>query len=113
MDKIIHYRTLIKNILIQYDQLANNPPIPEVETILAFDDEHNQYIWFQVGWNQKERVKGITIHIQIKNNKIWIEEDWTEVGIANDLVDSGVPQSDIVLGFHPPEVRSDTDFAVA
>ncbi|MGB3759336.1 MAG: XisI protein [Rivularia sp. (in: cyanobacteria)] len=113
MDKIIHYRTLIKDILTEYDQLSNNSPTPEVETILAFDDERNQYIWFQVGWNKKERVRGITVHVQIKNNKIWIEEDWTEEGIANDLVNSGVPQSDIVLAFHPPEVRSDTDFAVA
>lgn len=56
MDKIAHYRTLIKDILTEYDQLANNPPTPEVEAILAFDDEHNQYLWFQVGWNKKERV---------------------------------------------------------
>lgn len=113
MDKIDHYRTLIKNILTEYDQLVNNPPTPEIETILAFDDEHNQYLWFQVGWTKKERVRGITIHIQIKNHKIWIEEDWTEEGIANDLVNAGVPRSDIVLGFHPPEVRYHTDFAVA
>lgn len=36
-----------------------------------------------------------------------------EEGVANALVNSGVPQSDIVLAFHPPEVRNDTDFAVA
>ena len=112
MDTITHYCTLIKNILTEYDQLANNPPIPEVETILAFDDERNQYLWFQVGWNKKERVRGITIHVRIKDNKIWIEEDWIQEGIANALVNSGVPRSDIVLRFHPPEIRCYTDFAV-
>ncbi len=113
MDKIADYRTLIKNILTQYDSAAANPPTPGVETLLAFDEERDQYLWFQVGWTQKERVRGITVHVRIQGNKIWIEEDWTEEGIANDLIQSGVPQTDIVLAFHPPEVRANTDFAVA
>ncbi|MBR8832725.1 MAG: XisI protein [Stigonema ocellatum SAG 48.90 = DSM 106950] len=113
MDKIAHYRTLIKNILTNFDQLAATPSTPGVETLLAFDEQHDQYLWFQVGWTQEERVRGITIHIRIKDNKIRIEEDWTEEGIANALVKAGVPSTDIVLAFHPPEVRADTDFAVA
>ena len=42
-----------------------------------------------------------------------IEEDWTEEGIATDLLEAGVPHEDIVLAFHPPEKRPLTDFAVA
>ena len=113
MDKIAHYRTLIKNTLTEYDTLAAYPPTPDVETLLAFDEEHDQYLWFQVGWSGKQRVRGITIHVRIKDSKIWIEEDWTEEGIANALVKAGVPQTDIVLAFHPPQVRGSTDFAVA
>jgi len=113
MDRIAHYRTLIKNILTKYDQLATNTPTFGVETLLAFDEERDQYLWFQVGWTEKERVRGITVHIRMKDNKIWIEEDWTEEGIANALIEAGVPKSDIVLAFHPPEVRCDTNFAAA
>ena len=39
-----------------------------------------------------------------------IEEDWTEEGIANELMRNGVPTSDIVLAFEPPEVRKFTDY---
>lgn len=113
MDRIAHYRTLIKSILTEYDRLAANPPIPNIETLLAFDEKRDQYLWFQVGWTQKERVRGITIHVRIKNDKVWVEEDWTEEGIANALVKAGIPRNDIVLAFHPPEVRPNTDFAVA
>ncbi|MBN4002254.1 MAG: XisI protein [Nostoc sp. LPT] len=72
-----------------------------------------QYLWFQIGWQKNRRIKGITVHIRIKNNKIWIEEDWTEEGIATELLNVGVPQSDIVLAFHPPSDRALTEFATA
>jgi XisI protein len=113
MDKIAKYRTLIKTILTNYDQLASTPATPGIETLLSFDEERDQYIWFQVGWTSKERVRGITIHVRIKNDKIWVEEDWTDEGIANALIQAGVPPRDIVLGFHPPEMRAKTNFAVA
>jgi XisI protein len=113
MDKIVEYRILIKRVLTEYDQLSANPSTPSLETMLAFDEQRDQYLWFQVGWTEKERVRGITIYIRIKNDKIWVEEDWTEERIANAFLQAGVPKSDIVLAFHHPEVRTLTDFAVA
>lgn len=38
---------------------------------------------------------------------------WTEEGIANELLRKGVPKEDIVLAFHPPDVRKYTEFATA
>jgi hypothetical protein len=108
MDKIENYRTLIKNILNEYDRLFTNQTAANTEMLLAFDELHDQYLWFQVGWQQNKRVRGTTVHIQIKNNKIWTEE-----GIANELLKEGVPQSYIVLAFHHPDDRPLTDFAVA
>ena len=113
MDKLNCYRELIKKLLIEYNQLASQPPNSNVDSLLALDETREQYIWFQTGWMQKKRVRGITVHIQIKNDKIWVEEDWTEEGIANELLKLGVPTSDIVLGFHPPESRQFTEFALA
>ena len=48
-----------------------------------------------------------------KNQKIYIEDDWTEEGIANELLREDIPKSDIVLAFHDPETRKLTEFAVA
>ena len=39
--------------------------------------------------------------------------DFTEEGLATKLVEFGVPQTDIVLGFRAPYVRQFTGFAVA
>ncbi len=51
------------------------------------------------------------IHIDIINGKIWIQCDFTEEGVANELVELGVPKTDIVLGFRSPHMRQFTGFA--
>ncbi|MEB3309665.1 MAG: XisI protein [Snowella sp.] len=114
MDKLGHYRYLIRKILTEYEALASQTPNPQgVDSVLAFDGQRDQYIWFQVGWAEEERVNGISVYVRIKNEKIYIEEDWTEEGIATELLRKGVPKEDIVLAFYAPEVRKLTEFAVA
>ncbi len=49
--------------------------------------------------------------MDIKNGKIWIQHDGTKDGVADDLVELGVPKEDIVLAFHPPYKRKYTGFA--
>ncbi|MFB2878507.1 XisI protein [Floridanema aerugineum] len=112
MEKIINYQNLIKQILTEYERISAQVPVPDVDEVLMFDDERKQYLWFNIGWKLGKRVKGISVYIRIKNDKIYIEEDWTEEGMANELLRLGVPKEDIVLAFQPPEVRKFTDFAV-
>jgi len=113
MDKIIKYRELIKKILTEYDQLVHKSPDYHSETCFVFDENHDHYLWLTVDWQGSKRQKYTHVHIRIKNEKIYIEEDWTEEGIANELLREGVPKEDIVLAFHPPDVRKYTEFAIA
>ena len=112
MDKLIQYQNFIKQILTEYQRISAQVPVPDVDEVLIFDDERKQYLWFNIGWKQGKRVKGISVYIRIKNEKIYIEEDWTEEGMANELLRLGVPKEDIVLAFQPPEVRKFTEFAI-
>ncbi len=114
MDKLTNYRNLIKKILTKYEKLASQTPNPSgVDSILAFDEERDQYLWFQTGWHDDRKIRGMTVYIRIKNQKIYIEEDWTEEGIATELLGEGVLKDDIVLAFHDPQTRKLTEFAVA
>ena len=113
MGKVENYRAIIKSVLTEYHELFLTVPTEGVDLLLAFDEERDQYLWFQVGWTSQRRVKGNSVHIQIKNEKIYIEEDWTEEGIATDLLEKGIPKEDIVLAFHAPETRKYTEFAIA
>jgi XisI protein len=53
------------------------------------------------------------IHLDIIDRKIWIQQDGTEIGIANELVDLGISPQQIVLAFKTLERRKITDFAVS
>ncbi|MEI6065323.1 MAG: XisI protein, partial [Pseudanabaena sp. ELA748] len=61
-----------------------------------------------VGWDGHRRVYGCVLHLDIKNRKIWIQQNMTEMRVAQELVDLGVAKEDIVLGFQAPEMREYT-----
>ncbi|MGB5975381.1 MAG: XisI protein, partial [Nodosilinea sp.] len=65
-----------------------------------------------VGWRDSKRVYGVILHADILNGKIWIQQDGTEIGLANELVELGVLKQDIVLAFDPPNLRQYTEFAI-
>ena len=113
MDKLTEYQNLIKRILSEYVELCKRQPKPDIETVLVMDEERGHYLWLKLGWENGKRVKYITVYVRLRDGKFWIEEDWTEDGIATDLVRGGVPKEDIVLAFHDPETRKSTDFAAA
>lgn len=110
MADINHYRQLVQDLLQEYSNIrANNE---EVEAEAIFDTQRDRYQVVHVGWSNKRRVYGCVLHLDIKDGKIWIQHDGTEGGIANELVERGVPKQDIVLGFHSPFKRQFTEFAV-
>lgn len=111
MDRLNHYRTLVKQIILEQAEYA--PRIGQIESIPVFDDQSNQYFLVDFGWDRTGRVHSVVLHLQLKNNKIWIERDGTEEGIANHLVVAGIPKEDIVLAFYRPERRAITEFAMA
>ncbi|MDX2229689.1 MAG: XisI protein [Leptolyngbyaceae cyanobacterium bins.349] len=109
MDSLVTYRQLVQRLLTEHASLVWDDRI-KAETI--FDREQDRYMLVYVGWRGSERVYGTVLHVDLIDNKIWVQQDGTEVGIANKLVDHGVPKQDIVLGFDPPKMRHYTDFAV-
>ncbi|MBF2057739.1 MAG: XisI protein [Cyanobacterium sp. T60_A2020_053] len=86
MEKLTHYQNIVKNILTEYERISAQVSDPDIDEVLMFDERRSQYLWFNIGWKNERRVKEISVYIPIKNEKIYIEEDWTEDGIANDLL---------------------------
>ena len=111
MDKLQHYRDLIKKILNQ--EARYKPSHGEVEPIVICDETGDHYQLLYLGWHGPRRVHSVIVHVRLRGGRFWIEYDGTEYGIARELLDAGVPKADIVLAFHPPEKRPYTDFAVA
>ncbi len=110
MGKLDEYRQYIQEMLGKY--ASYKPAYGEVEVETIFDTVRDHYQIVYIGWENKRRVYGCSIHIDIKNEKIWIQWNATEIDIADELVEMGVPKQDIVVGFHSPSIRRFTDFAV-
>ncbi len=111
--KLTEYRCLIKQILSRYVELINRHPKPNKETFVVFDEDRDHYFLHKIGWQDTERIWNTTVYVRIQAGKFWIEIDWTEAGIATDLLEAGVPKEDIVLAFHHPSMRLYTEFATA
>ncbi len=112
MDKLEKYRKLIKDLLTHYATPTSESP-KDLEDQLIFDTERDHYQIMSVGWNNNKRVYFCLLHLDIKNNKIWLQENSTDYDIVEDLIKLGVPHSDVVIGFIPADVRPYTEYAVA
>ncbi len=104
MDKVAKYRQAIHEVISRHSH-RDSIPREEYEKQVIIDDKHGHYLVMGVGWNDLKRIHGISIHIDLKGDKIWIQTDWTEPGVAQELEDMGIPKSDIVLAFHAPYRR--------
>jgi len=65
-----------------------------------------------VGWDGQKRIHTCLLHLDIVEGKVWIQWDGREDGIARDLIAAGIAKHDIVLGFHPENIRPYTEYAV-
>jgi hypothetical protein len=111
MDPASDPRELIRRCLRQFVGIryANG----DIENETVFDEEASRYLVMSHGWMGDKRVHGCLIHVEIRDDKIWIQRDGTEDGIASELVAAGIPKSRIVLGFWDPEARKLGDYAAA
>ena len=82
-----------------------------IQRELIVDLEHGQFQVMLIGWKGTTRYHSVLVHIAIRGDLIWVEDDNTELEIANRLVEQGIPKDRIVLGFHAPYKRPLTGFA--
>jgi XisI protein len=111
--KIQQYEQLIINYLSEKELIADKNE--GYERIVVSDKTQHHYQLLATGWATSSRfVNTILIHIHIKpDGKIWLLENNTDAHVAEDLVQKGVSKENIVLGFHPPQLRSYSGYAVA
>jgi XisI protein len=113
MDRLEHYRQSIKALLNRYaDSMGKNPdPMVEIETV--FDNENDRYLLLDVGWQNNKRVHHCIFHFDIKDGKIWVQENNTDIEVDEDLEEMGISNQELVIGFHHPSIREYSDFATA
>ena len=111
MDTRAANRALIERILTEYTVVPYAHGAVDLQKV--FDREGDHYLVMLVGRDGIRRVHGCLIHVDLIDDKFWIQRDGTEYGIARELEDAGVPKEQIVLAFHLEEDRPYTGYAVA
>ena len=111
MHKLERYRRIVTRLIEDY--ASYKPSHGQIETEAIVDPALDHYEVMHVGWDGVRRVHGSVVHIDIIGDKVWIQYDGTTRPVADELIAGGIPREDIVLGFHPAEVRKYTDFAVS
>lgn len=110
MDKLDRYRTCIQTLLEQHSQSKTQE---EVENELFFDPVRDHYQLMRVGWKGLSRVYHTVLHFDIKDGKIWLQQNTTDIDVGQELQDMGIPKEDIILGLHPAYKRPYTGYGVA
>lgn len=109
MDRVERYREIVERIIKEYASYRISHG--NIETEAVIDREHDHYEVMHVGWDGVRRVHGCVVHIDIKDGKVWLQYDGTSEPVADELMAAGIPKEDIVLAFHPADVRPLTGFA--
>lgn len=114
MDNVEQYRSIVKGILGEYAQTRIPVNNPEPGYQLIFDSERDSYMLYRTGWKEElKRIHFCVFHIDIKDDKVWVQEDATDFDLVGELEAQGIPKEDIVLAFHAPYKRPFTGYAVA
>ena len=110
MEKLTRYREIIRQVAAEY--AAWKPRGEEVVSEIVHDPVRDHFELKYIGWQDHRRVHSTVFHLDIIAGKIWVQFDGSDRPVAEALVAAGVPKSDIVIGFHPAELRQHTEFAV-
>lgn len=90
-------REIIEKALAEYAAIPY--AYGEVDTQTVFDRVSNHYLLMIVGRDAGKRVHGCLVHIDIIDDKIWIQRNGTEEGISTELIRQGIAPERIVLAF--------------
>ena len=79
----------------------------------VFDREGANFLVIEEGWQGAKRIYTPFVHVELRDGGIWIQQDFTNHGIANDFVREGIPQKNIVLAYKAPALRAETEYVIA
>ena len=113
MGKIAKYKAIAKEVLSTITEWKNRSRRSVTYQFIA-DEANGNYLLIRNGWQGGTRLYGIIIHIEVKEDgKVWLQQDATDVVVADLLTEKGVGAEDLVLGFLTPAMREDMADAAA
>jgi hypothetical protein len=110
-EKIAEYRRIVTAILLE---LAQSQTIGgEIQTVPVFDELRHHYQLLDIGWDVSgRRVFQPIVHVDLIDEKVWIQENMTDSDLAEAFAREGIERSCIILGLHSRSYRELSHYAV-
>lgn len=109
MDRMNAYTDIVRDVVAGF---FRQPSVKTMKSEFVNDSHGGHFEILRTGWQNGLRVHASVVHVDVRDGKVWIEQDGTDRPVAEELERAGIPKSDIVLAFHPPELRQYTGYAV-
>jgi XisI protein len=109
--KIAEYEHILIDVLQEEADCWNNS---WAEEIVLVDTKHKHYQLLHTGWDSPEKKVHdcfLKIHFKIDmQGKVCLLANETETLITEILVERGIPKSDIILAFIPPQYQQYSEY---
>ncbi|MEI6409683.1 MAG: XisI protein [Bacteroidota bacterium] len=110
--KLKKYERIIIQALTEYAEMFNQQR-DGLEATVIIDKVGGHYQLLNSGWRNGEYQFYVIFHFDIRGGKVWVQENRTDVLIAKELVERGIPKNEIVLGLQSPDLRAESGYAAA
>lgn len=111
MDTLACYRNAIAVVFRAWEQLPGDPATFRIAAVL--DTVQDRYTLTHIDEENGRTKSRLLAQLEVRDGKIWVLTDNTEEGIADELVEHGIPKDRIVLGYFTPAYRAMGEFATA
>ncbi len=105
MDKVLKYQHAIVRFLEGYAKIkpAN---MKDVQNQVVVDTQNHHYQLVRVGWSGNKHVHQSVFHFDLIGDKVWVQQNRTDMPIGYELRDLGIAEDDIVYAYLPVALRA-------
>lgn len=104
MEKLTQYQSILSEFVEEFARAPFSVQ-HQLENQAITDTIHNHFQVITLGWDKGKFVFDIVLHFDIKDGKIWIQQNWTDLLLDQELIKRGVDKTDIIIGFLPEYAR--------
>ena len=110
MDKHLNFSAILVQVMRDETQYQ---PLGGPEVVSACDQQTGQYLLIAAGWQKERHINHLLFHARLLDGLVVIETDNTEEGLKAELIEAGIPASQIVFGAQYKPVIAEAAEAIA
>ena len=99
-----NYSVIVREIFDELNSIISRQSSPRpdgAETICVRDHDVGNYLIVRYGWRDGHRIRAVSMFVRLQGGRVFIEEDMTDWGLLDRMIEKGIAAEDIVLAFQP------------